>query len=169
MCNLQTSRFVYVNAPSSHATHRRTASTEVRYVDAQDVITNETACACDAPRSHSIGRPPLVLAARPPLPRLQVQAASTDRTVHRRLLLRGSEHGDRADGTHHRSPGMDEYDEARTNYLRQGDLHMLRIPNEQLIRDSEIVVEMITAAIDQCLRSRENLPPHPPVGTFSPS
>jgi len=46
---------------------------------------------------------------------------------------------------------------------------MLRIPNEQLIRDSEIVVEMIKAVIDQCLRSRENLPPHPPVGTFSPS
>jgi very-short-patch-repair endonuclease len=73
------------------------------------------------------------------------------------------------DGTHHRSAGMDEYDDRRTYHLRQGGLHMLRIPNEQLIRDSEIVVEMIKAAIGQCLRSRENLPPHPPVGTFSPS
>jgi len=73
------------------------------------------------------------------------------------------------DGAHHRSPGMDEYDDRRTHYLRQVGLHMLRIPNEQLIRDSEIVVEMIKFAIYQCLRSRENLPPHPPVGTFSPS
>ncbi len=73
------------------------------------------------------------------------------------------------DGTHHRSPGTDEYDDRRTAYLRRRGLHMLRIPNEQLIRDSEIVVEMIQAAIDQCLRSRENVPPHPPVGTFSPS
>jgi len=62
------------------------------------------------------------------------------------------------DGTHHRSPGTDEYDDRRTAYLRRRSLHMLRIPNEQLIRDSEIVVEMIQAAIDQCLRSREHRP-----------
>jgi hypothetical protein len=58
--------------------------------------------------------------------------------------------------------GTDEYDDRRTVYLCRRGLHMLRIPNEQLIRDSEIVVEMIQAAIDQCLRSRENGPPHPP-------
>jgi very-short-patch-repair endonuclease len=72
------------------------------------------------------------------------------------------------DGTHHRSSGMDEYDDRRTYYLRQRGLCMLRIPNELLICDSEIVVEMITATIDRCLRSREE-PPHPPVGTFSPA
>jgi len=70
------------------------------------------------------------------------------------------------DGTHHRSPGTDEYDDRRTTYLRRRGLHMLRIPNEQLIRDSEIVVEMIQAAIGQCLRSRENEPPHPPSAPF---
>ena len=73
------------------------------------------------------------------------------------------------DGTHHRSPGTDEYDDRRTAYLRRRGLHMLRIPNEQLIRDSEIVVEMIQAAIDQCLRSRENGPPHPPLAPSPPA
>ena len=63
------------------------------------------------------------------------------------------------DGTHHRSPGMDEYDDRRTKYLRQRGIHMLRIPNELLIRDSEMVVEMIHWSIDRCLRSREDKPP----------
>jgi len=46
---------------------------------------------------------------------------------------------------------------------------MLRIPNEQLIRDSEIVVEMIKATIDRCLRLRENGPPHPPSAPSPPA
>jgi len=53
------------------------------------------------------------------------------------------------DGTHHRSPGMDEYDDRRTYYLRRLGMRVLRIPNEILIRDSEIVVEMIQEAIDR--------------------
>ncbi len=73
------------------------------------------------------------------------------------------------DGAHHRSPGMDEYDDRRTKLLRQRGIHVLRIPNELFIRDSEMVGEMIKWSIDRCLRSRENEPPHPPVGTFSPS
>jgi very-short-patch-repair endonuclease len=81
------------------------------------------------------------------------------------------------DGTHHRSPGMDEYDDRRTGYLRRRGMRVLRIPNEILIRDSEIVVEMIQEAIDrstaraadEILRSPEIQPPHPPVGTFSPA
>src|SRR3954462_11540880 len=72
------------------------------------------------------------------------------------------------DGTHHRLPDMDEYDDQRTRYLRQRGLHVLRIPNELLIRDSEIVVEMIQGAIDRCLRSRENSPPHPPSAPSPP-
>jgi len=81
------------------------------------------------------------------------------------------------DGAHHRSPGMDEYDDRRTCYLRRRGMRVLRIPNEVLIRDSEIVVEMIQEAIDRStsrspgpmIRSREIEPPHPPVGTFSPA
>jgi len=38
-----------------------------------------------------------------------------------------------------------------------------------LIRGSEIVVKMIQAAIDQCLTSRENLPPHPPSAPSPPA
>jgi len=80
------------------------------------------------------------------------------------------------DGTHHRSPGTDEYDDRRTSYLHQCGMRVLRVPNEILIRDSEIVVEMIQEAIDRSVksraekaRSREIQPPHPPVGTFSPA
>jgi len=53
------------------------------------------------------------------------------------------------DGTHHYSPGTDEYDDRRTRYLRRLGMRVLRIPNEILIRDSEIVVEMIQEAIDR--------------------
>ena len=84
------------------------------------------------------------------------------------------------DGTHHRSPGTDEYDDQRTSYLRRRGMRVLRIPNEILVRDSELVVEMIQEAIDRRIRSREAStpemprsreiqPPHPPVGTFSPA
>jgi very-short-patch-repair endonuclease len=78
--------------PTSRATRRRTPGTEVLYVDAQDVITNETACVCDAPKSHSIGIVDFYCA-------------------ELKLVIE-------LDGTHHRSPGTDEYDDRRTAYLR---------------------------------------------------
>jgi very-short-patch-repair endonuclease len=72
------------------------------------------------------------------------------------------------DGAHHRLPGMDEYDDQRTSYLRQRGLRVLRIPNEMLVRDSESVVEMIQGAIEDWPRSRENSPPHPPSAPSPP-
>ena len=57
----------------------------------EGLITNEKACACDAPQSDSFGGSHVVLAAQPAICRLQIQTASSHRPLHRRLLLRGTE------------------------------------------------------------------------------
>jgi len=51
------------------------------------------------------------------------------------------------DGTHHRSPAMNDYDGQRTSYLRQRGIEIVRIPNELLVRDSQMAAEMIRAAV----------------------
>lgn len=67
------------------------------------------------------------------------------------------------DGTHHRSPGMDEYDDRRSLDLRLRGIEVLRIPNELLIRDSQILCEMIHATIDRCRKSANSGKPFHPV------
>jgi very-short-patch-repair endonuclease len=63
------------------------------------------------------------------------------------------------DGSHHLSPDMTDYDGQRTTYLRDRGIEVVRIPNELLIRDSQMAAEMIRAAV----RARmKNAPPHPP-------
>ena len=52
------------------------------------------------------------------------------------------------DGTHHRSPGMNDYDGERTAYLRRRGIEVVRIPNELLVRDCQIAAEMIRAAVE---------------------
>jgi very-short-patch-repair endonuclease len=52
------------------------------------------------------------------------------------------------DGTHHRSPDMNDYDGRRATYLRGQDVEVVRIPNELLIRDSQMAAEIIRAAIE---------------------
>jgi len=51
------------------------------------------------------------------------------------------------DGTHHRSPGMNDYDGQRTAFVRQRGIEIVRIPNELLVRDSQMAAEMIRAAV----------------------
>ena len=52
------------------------------------------------------------------------------------------------DGTHHRSPGMNDYDGQRTEYLHRRGIDVVRIPNELLVRDSQMAAEMIRAAVE---------------------
>lgn len=63
------------------------------------------------------------------------------------------------DGTHHRSAGMDEYDDQRSMYLRLRGIQVLRIPNELLVRDPEIVCETIHVTINDRAKGES---PHPP-------
>src|ERR1051326_686965 len=56
------------------------------------------------------------------------------------------------DGTHHRSPDMNDYDGQRTAYLRRRGIEVVRIPNELLIRDSQMAAEMIRAAVASRLK-----------------
>ncbi|HEX3110790.1 MAG TPA: endonuclease domain-containing protein [Thermoanaerobaculia bacterium] len=51
------------------------------------------------------------------------------------------------DGTHHRSPEMNDYDGQRTAFLRSRGIEVVRIPNELLVRDSQMAAEIIRAAI----------------------
>jgi very-short-patch-repair endonuclease len=69
------------------------------------------------------------------------------------------------DGSQHQLI-LDEYDSQRTAYLRQQGLEVVRIPNEELIRDSQLVAEVIRAAIASRVK-RE--PPHPPSAPSPPS
>jgi len=69
------------------------------------------------------------------------------------------------DGTHHRAAGVNDYDDVRTKYLRGRKIEVVRIPNELLMRDSEIVAEIIRAAIARQEGLRGALPverPSPP-------
>ena len=67
------------------------------------------------------------------------------------------------DGTHHRQPGMLDYDARRTAYLDSLGIRIIRVPNELLIRDAPLVGDMIHAALGPSLKpSAVADPPHPP-------
>jgi len=59
------------------------------------------------------------------------------------------------DGRQHDQPDMIDYDSVRSAYLQQRGIYALRIPNEVLIRDPQMVGEMIRWAVAQKT-------PHPP-------
>ncbi len=69
------------------------------------------------------------------------------------------------DGTHHQSPDMSDYDSLRTRYLRGLGIEVVRIPNELLMRDSQMAAEIIRAAIECRLHKA---PPHPPSAPSPP-
>jgi very-short-patch-repair endonuclease len=71
------------------------------------------------------------------------------------------------DGTQHRASRMSDYDGERTVYLQKREIRVLRIPNELLIRDSILVGEQISAAIES-LRCGDGEPPHPPSAPSPP-
>jgi len=51
------------------------------------------------------------------------------------------------DGRHHETEWMGEYDDERTRFLRRRGIEVIRIANELLARDPELVAECIEAAI----------------------
>jgi very-short-patch-repair endonuclease len=51
------------------------------------------------------------------------------------------------DGRHHQLPCMAEFDDGRTLELARQGIRVVRIPNELLIRDVLIVVDIIGAAL----------------------
>ncbi len=53
------------------------------------------------------------------------------------------------DGRHHAAEWMIDYQSARTCYLRDQGIEVIRIPNELLIRDPESVSQFIKATIDR--------------------
>jgi very-short-patch-repair endonuclease len=53
------------------------------------------------------------------------------------------------DGAHHAAEWMIDHESARTAALRQEGIEVVRIANEQLIRDPQSVNEFITVAIDR--------------------
>ena len=68
------------------------------------------------------------------------------------------------DGSQHQLI-LNEYDGERTRYLRERGIEVVRIPNELLIRDSEMAAAMIRAAIT----ARLSEPPHPPSAPSPPA
>ena len=52
------------------------------------------------------------------------------------------------DGPQHRDRLTAQYDDERTNALRERGIEILRIPNELLIRDARMVEQCIRAAIE---------------------
>ena len=65
------------------------------------------------------------------------------------------------DGAHHNDSHMVDYDSVRTYYLQERGICVLRIPNELVVRDPEMVGEMIKYAVAE-------LPPHPPSAPSPP-
>jgi very-short-patch-repair endonuclease len=53
------------------------------------------------------------------------------------------------DGRQHEQPDMIDYDSERSAYLQQQGIYVLRIPNEVLVKDAQMVAEMIRWAIAQ--------------------
>lgn len=51
------------------------------------------------------------------------------------------------DGTHHRMPGMLEYDDERSVELASRGIRVVRIANELLIRDYLVVIDIIRYAL----------------------
>jgi len=58
------------------------------------------------------------------------------------------------DGEQHMTPWMNSYDSARTTYLQQRGIEVVRIPNVLLIRDALLVEEIIRSAIEQAAKKR---------------
>jgi very-short-patch-repair endonuclease len=56
------------------------------------------------------------------------------------------------DGAHHSSPGMDDYDARRTQWLQERGIEVVRISNELLARDSFEVEQIVECAIARAKR-----------------
>lgn len=65
------------------------------------------------------------------------------------------------DGAHHNQVDMADYDSMRTYYLERRGIYVLRIPNELIVRDPEMVGEVICFAVSA-------RPPHPPPAPSPP-
>ena len=58
------------------------------------------------------------------------------------------------DGSHHRTPWMAEFDGVRTDELLRRGIRVLRVPNELLIRDPQMVANQISEAIERAKLGR---------------
>jgi very-short-patch-repair endonuclease len=59
------------------------------------------------------------------------------------------------DGRHHQTAWMSEYDSARSIVLNEHGIHLVRIPNELLIRDSRLAAQCIEAAVLRAAESKK--------------
>ena len=74
------------------------------------------------------------------------------------------------DGSQHQAEWMADYESARTAFLTDRGVRILRIPNDVLIRDSILAGEWITGVIAEMLPARcGEMPPHPPAAPSPPS
>ena len=52
------------------------------------------------------------------------------------------------DGGYHDTPGQQELDEQRTNFLHSQGFHVIRFSNDEVLYDTERVLDEITAELD---------------------
>ena len=57
-----------------------------------------------------------------------------------------------ADGRHHETAWMSEYDSERSEFLSSRGIEVLRLSNDLVMKDPQVVAETISLAIEQQLK-----------------